>query len=284
MKFRRFLCALLCGAATVHAEPLRVLTTIKPLQLIVLAVTGGDSSVQVDALLPAQASPHDYQLRPSDRQKLANADIVFWVGPQLELFLERALANAKVAEALAPHESQEHDAADGHDGHIWMDPLAGAELAERVATRLGALRPAQATSWHANAAALRQRLMRLDAELRAALPSRRAGYIVSHDAFAPFERRYGLQHEATLSDGEERPPGPRRLAEIERSIAQGKVTCALLEPHYDRKLMATLVAGTAVKSVTVDTLAENSASDGRGLEAFYRGLGRAFADCLRRER
>lgn len=280
MKFRRFLCALLCAAGTVHAEPLRVLTTIKPLQLIVLAVTGGDPSVQVDTLLPAQASPHDYQLRPSDRQKLADADIVFWVGPQLELFLERALVNAKATEAVGSQDS-DHDEAHKHDGHIWMDPLEGAELAGRVAMRLGQLRPAQADLWRANATALKQRLQRFDVELRAALPARRAGYIVSHDAFGPFERRYGLRHAATLSDGDERPAGPRRLAEVKQLISQGAVTCALLEPHYDRKLLATLMADTTVKSLTVDTLAESSAIDRQGLEGFYRGLGRAFADCLK---
>lgn len=267
------------GAVTgSSAEPLRVLTTIKPLQLIALAVIGENSDVQVDVLLSSQSSPHDYQLKPSDREKIARADAVFWVGPGLELFLERVLTSSEgraAAEALQPDGSHHEDA------HIWMDPLAAAAIAEQMATRLGQLRPQQAADWRRNAAGLRQRLIALDRELDVSLRIRPAhGYLVSHDAFGRFEARYGLRHVASLSDGDERPPGPRRIVAIKQAIAHGEVACALLEPLYDRKLVQTIFGGTTVKQIEVDTLAGNIALDRQGLENFYRGLGRVFGDCI----
>ena len=53
-----------CGLVQLAAAeaPLRVLTSIKPLQLVALAV-GGDA-IQTEVLLDPQFSPHDYQLRP----------------------------------------------------------------------------------------------------------------------------------------------------------------------------------------------------------------------------
>lgn len=285
MIFRKLLIAYWCALTTVTAmaaePPARVLTTIKPLQLLVLAVTGDDPAVHVDVLLPPQASPHDYQLKPSDRAKIAGADAVFWVGPGLELFLERVLTSSvgpKFIEAFQPNGSHHQDA------HIWMDPLAATEIADRIAAGLARLRPEQAAIWQRNAADLRQRLIALDRELSGKLrgiqPKR--GYLVSHDAFVGFETRYGLRHVDALSDGEERPPGPRRMATIKEAITHGAIGCALLEPQYDRKLVQALLDGSAVQSVVVDTLAGEIAADRQGLEQFYRGLGRAFEMCLKK--
>jgi zinc transport system substrate-binding protein len=205
--------------------------------------------------------------------------VIFWVGPGLELFLQRVLtaSNGRViTEAFQPDGDHHSDA------HIWMDPLAAAAIAEQMAARLIQLRPARAATWRNNAAALRQRLVALDAELGHTLRRNKAaqGYLVSHDAFGGFERRYGLQHAATLSDGEERPPGPRRIAAIREGIARGEIGCALLEPQFDRKLVQTVLGGTAVQQIMVDSLAGNIAVGTRGLEDFYRGVGRAFSACL----
>lgn len=274
-----------CGLAlllsgTAGAEPaIHILTTVKPLQLIAMAVVGDDPGVRVDVLLPADVSPHDYQLKPSDRAKLTGADAIFWVGPGLEVFLERALTSAKgpVVKAFQP---------DGYhhtDAHIWMDPLRAASIADHIADQLARLQPSRAEQLYRNAGELKHRLTVLNAELAQALKSMPTrGYVVSHDAFGGFEARYGLQHAAALSDGDERPPGPRRLAAIREAVGRGEIRCALLEPQFDRKLVQTLFAGTAVKQVTVDTLAGNIGANPQGLESFYRGLGAAFTACLQK--
>ncbi|MET0378024.1 MAG: zinc ABC transporter substrate-binding protein [Spongiibacteraceae bacterium] len=281
MNFRKLIAAwclfLGVGSAIAAEPPLRVLTTIKPLQLIALAVTGGDPDVQVDVLLAPQSSPHDYQLKPSDREKIAVADAIFWVGPGLELFLERVLTSAGDARAVALQpDGSHHD-----DAHIWMEPMAAAEIADQLVAHLAQLRPQQAAVWRRNAADLRRRLTALDRELAIVLRVQSPqGYLVSHDAFARFESRYGLRHVAALSDGEERPPGPRRIAAIKAGIARGEIGCALLEPQYDRKTVRTVFGDTAVRQINVDTLAGDIAPDREGLEKFYRGLGRVFRECI----
>ena len=80
------LAALLIAPA--QAE-VRVLTSIKPLQLIAAAVQDGAGSP--DVLLPPGASPHHYALRPSDIRRLGEAELFYWVGPDLESFLPRVL-------------------------------------------------------------------------------------------------------------------------------------------------------------------------------------------------
>lgn len=116
----------LFGAAPAHAA-VEVLTSIKPLQLIAAAVQDGVGAP--DVLLPASASAHHYVLRPSDVRRIRNAELFYWIGPDLESFLPRVLDGRKgpsVALQEQPGltlrhfgEAHEHghDAHDAHDAH-----------------------------------------------------------------------------------------------------------------------------------------------------------------------
>jgi zinc transport system substrate-binding protein len=289
MKTRSLLLFLLLSSCSAFgADRLRVLTTIKPLQLIALAVTGGGADV--DLLLSADVSPHDYQLKPSDRAKLAGAEVVFWVGPGLETFLERALTSMSAqirVEAFQPN--------GGHaiDAHIWMDPQAAINIARQMSITLARIRPAQAELWRGNVQKLETGLIQLDQELTTKFGGIKQGrgYLVSHDAFAGFERRYGLQHTATLSDGHELPPGPRRMMDVRALIERGEIGCVLLEPQYDRKVIDAVIGQSLVKRVQIDPLAKGvridaspSSADAAVLAVtqFYRGVGQAMADCVSR--
>ena len=67
----------------------QILTSIKPLQLIAAAIQDGQGEPLV--LLPPGASPHYFVLRPSDAKRLDQADLFYWIGPDLENFLPRLL-------------------------------------------------------------------------------------------------------------------------------------------------------------------------------------------------
>lgn len=81
---------------TTSAQALDVVTSIKPLQLLTQELI--DTDDQLTLLLPAMASPHDYQMRPSDMRKLQQADLFLWIGPQMERFLARPLRSALTSE------------------------------------------------------------------------------------------------------------------------------------------------------------------------------------------
>ena len=253
--------------------PLRVLTSIKPLQLIALAV-GGDA-VRVDVLLDPQFSPHDYQLRPSDRAKLNDAAMVFWVGPQLEAFLQqpiKSLSNRATIVSL-----QDAD----EDPHIWMDPIATISIARKMATTLVAARPERRAYFEANSERLATALMQQDAEHRAQLKQLPAlrGFMVSHDAYSRFERRYGLAHRAALTDASDMPPSAKSLMNIERELADGRIACVWRQPH-EGKLYERIVGGKNIRSITIDAMAVGVPLDSRGIEVFYQRLWEAAIACL----
>jgi len=77
---------LLCGTAI--AAP-RVVASTKPVHSLVSAVMAGVGEPAL--IVKGAASPHTYSLRPSDAAALEAADIVFWTGHGMELFLADAL-------------------------------------------------------------------------------------------------------------------------------------------------------------------------------------------------
>ncbi|WP_317177213.1 zinc ABC transporter substrate-binding protein ZnuA [Pectobacterium sp. HCp5_1] len=82
--------ALLASGMSISAASAAVITSIRPLGFIASAIADGVTPTEV--LLPDGASPHDYALRPSDVQRLQSAELVIWVGPEMEAFLGKPLA------------------------------------------------------------------------------------------------------------------------------------------------------------------------------------------------
>lgn len=96
-----------------------ILTSIKPLGFIASSIADGVTDTEV--LVPAGASPHDYSLKPSDVEKLKNAELVLWIGKDVDSFLAASLrpmsaqkvltiADFNEIEAFLDHEDEEdHD-------------------------------------------------------------------------------------------------------------------------------------------------------------------------------
>ena len=109
------------GTLTAQAE-INVVASIKPVHSLVAAVMEGVGTP--DLIVEGASSPHNYALKPSQAQELEKADLVFWVGHQLEAFLEKPIeaiaTKAKAVELLDAHgltklEFREGGAFDEHD-------------------------------------------------------------------------------------------------------------------------------------------------------------------------
>ena len=75
-------------AGSAWAEP-KVVASIKPIHSLVAGVMEGVGEPEL--LVEGAGSPHGYQLKPSQAASLSAAEIVFWVGPELETFLRKPL-------------------------------------------------------------------------------------------------------------------------------------------------------------------------------------------------
>ncbi|WP_204112415.1 zinc ABC transporter substrate-binding protein [Shimia biformata] len=82
--------ALFCAAGTAAAEVPNVAADIAPVRALVARVMDGVGTP--DQVLPANASPHGYSMRPSEAAILEKADLVFWVGPELAPWMGKAVS------------------------------------------------------------------------------------------------------------------------------------------------------------------------------------------------
>ncbi|MEM8650732.1 MAG: zinc ABC transporter substrate-binding protein, partial [Pseudomonadota bacterium] len=104
------------AASSVSAQAeIKVVASIKPVHSLVAAVMEGVSTP--DLIVDGAGSPHTYALKPSQAQALENADVVFWIGHELEAFLEKPLeaiaTKAKAVELIDAHDLVKLDLREG---------------------------------------------------------------------------------------------------------------------------------------------------------------------------
>lgn len=75
----------------IASETKGVVTTIQPINSLVSAVIGNTG--KTISLIPAEISPHEYKLKPSDTKKLQNANIIFFVSDHLESSVTKVFEN-----------------------------------------------------------------------------------------------------------------------------------------------------------------------------------------------
>ncbi len=288
---------LLIGSA--QAE-VKVLTSIKPLQLIAAAVQDGVAVPEV--LLPPGASPHNYALRPSDVRKVQSVDLVYWIGPDMEGFLPRVLKGRtlpSVAVQDLPGLKLRHFAEDNHshaeeadehdhdhrpgslDSHLWLSPINARVIATKIATDLSAADPANAARYQSNLKAFDERLDALDLRLKARLADITGKpYFVFHEAFDYFEDAYGLKHTGVFSVAAEVQPGAQHVAAMRMRLQEVGKTCVFSEPPLRPRLAETLVAGLPVKLAELDALGGYTPATAQGYEQVLEKLGNDLAGCL----
>ena len=288
---------LLIGSA--QAE-VKVLTSIKPLQLIAAAVQDGVAIPEV--LLPPGASPHNYALRPSDVRKVQSVDLLYWIGPDMEGFLPRVLNGRtlpNVAVQDLPGMKLRHFAEDNHshaeeadehdhdhrpgslDAHLWLSPINARVIATKMAADLSAADPANAARYQSNLKAFDERLDALDLRLKARLAGI-AGkpYFVFHEAFDYFEEAYGLKHAGVFSVAAEVQPGAQHVSAMRTRLQEVGKTCVFSEPPLRPRLAETLVAGLPVKLAELDALGGYTPATAQGYEQVLEKLGNDLAGCL----
>jgi zinc transport system substrate-binding protein len=291
-----------CG---LFAAPPKVVVSIAPLHSLVAGVMEGVGTPAL--LLKGTASPHDYALRPSDAAMLTEADIVFWIGASLEGFLEKPLRTNKtkhvaLIEAVSvrypvrkggvwgddghAHNHAHH--AHGHDHrhasvdpHVWLDPINAGDMVDAIAHELSTLDAENSKRYAANASALRQRLTALDREIETMLtPVKHAPFIVFHDGYQYFEKRYGLKGVGTMMVNPEQKPSAQRLRALRDKVQKSGVVCVFAEPQYSDGLVKSIVEGTTARSSTWDPLGSSVVSGGEAYFLTMRQMGESGRRCL----
>ena len=231
-----------------------VVSSITPLTLIAKAVLGGE--LDVKQLLPDQEIPHHYSMRVSDRRLFEEADLLLWIGPQLEGFMASLAATRKPSAVITAAELKDivwPDATDrGRDYHLWLNPENAVLIARALVTNVAAIEGVNHTL-------LAQRLAIFESEMdvlkqkisKRLLPHNNNKFIVDHDAFRHFTETFLLRNSGFLRDSNGLEIGVREKSLL---MAQQGVRCVVAEPESRIARMQHLANALGANLVVIDPL------------------------------
>ncbi len=231
-----------CGDASKDTDDGSAIRAVASLEVFADMVrnVGGDR-VHVDALLPAGADVHTYELAPAKAADVVKADIVFLNGLGLEESVGdvvRSVAEGPIVELAAGLPTIR-----GDNPHLWLDVQLAERYVERIRDALSAADADGRLTYQANAAAYLDELRRLDAEIAAGvetIPAANRRLVTFHDAFPYFADRYGLEMVAVVAPSPGQEPSARAIADLVEAI-EG-LPAVFAEPQFNAQVLE-LAAG-----------------------------------------
>ena len=287
--------------SSANAE-VKVVTSIKPIHSLASYVMDGVG--KPDVIVDGYNSPHGFSLKPSHAKMLENADLVIWIGEDLEAFLEKPLdtiaKKAKNIEVMdlkgikklkfreknifeghddhghdehkehghdehkdehkehGHDEHKEHDGHEGHahgehDSHVWLDPMNAKVIVKEITKQLVQLDSKNSATYKANSKKALADIDKLTKNIKKDL-SKDLRFVVFHDAYQYFEKRFGIQVLGALTVNTDVMPGAEQLSEIREVIEHEKVNCIFSEPQFNPSIIKSIAKDTKVKTGILDPL------------------------------
>jgi zinc transport system substrate-binding protein len=288
---------------------IKVVASIKPIHSLVSYVMDGIGKPAL--IVDGSNSPHNFNMKPSNAKDIENADIIFWVGEDIESFLEKPLKSiskkAKIIEMMDikginklkfrernifedhkghdhghkkkdkhddhGHKKKEsHDHGHGHkkevkhddhghghgefDPHIWLNPHNAEVMVEEIAKQLIAIDPQNSATYKKNSEKAVNDIEKLINATKKEL-KKNISFIVFHDAYQYFEKRFGLKTLGALTVNTDVLPGAEQLKDIRKVIKKENAKCIFSEPQFNPKIIKAIAKDTNIKTGVLDPLGAN---------------------------
>ena len=292
-----------------------VVTSIKPLHSLTSYIMEGVGEPEL--IIDGVASPHNFQIKPSHAKMLQNADLVIWIGEDLESFLPTALKSIpkdavvfelldqsglkklkfrekNIFEGHDDHGHDEHakmeddhddhghdDHGHGHgsfDPHIWLDPANAKVIVKKITNQLSKIDKDNASTYKANSKKVIKDLDGLIKEVKNEI-NKDASFVVFHDAYQYFEKRFGLSVIGALTVNPDVMPGAEQLSEIREVIEHEKAKCIFSEPQFNPNIINSIASDTGVKTGVLDPLGANIDKGKNMYFDLIKGMSNSLKDC-----
>lgn len=292
-----------------------IMVSIKPFYNICARVMQSVGTPEL--LLHNNASPHDYQLKPSDIKLLDAANLVIWGGPELEGYLKKPIENIRPTKDMnlakipglkllslrtstnwEDHEhcshghkdcnhNHDHDHAGSHDAqqkfsdaHFWLNPDNAVKIANAIAKRLSSIDPIHARIYKKNAADFAREINTKKMQWQKQLkPMHNKPFIVFHDAYQYFEKSFNLNGAGSITLNPEVPPSVQRIKQIQNLLTEEQVKCIFIEPQFNSKIIDAVTNGLPVYQGTLDPLGREEDIGAQGYIILLDNLTQNFVAC-----
>jgi len=183
------------------------------------------------------------------------------------------------------HDEHKHDE-DEHatvnvDPHGWLDPYNGKIWLDVIATALSKIDPTNSDIYFANATQGKADIDAATSEIDATLAEfRGTDFIVYHDAYQYFEKRFDVLAAGSISLGDVSDPSPARIVEIREKVEKLGITCVFSEPQFNPELVRTVADGTSVTTREIDPLGTTFTLGPDFYLDVLRSIAQTMASCL----
>lgn len=278
---------ILCAGSALAAEAggFRVVVSIKPVHAIAAALLEG---ITEPVLLVGEGRiPQGYRLTPAQQQAVREADLVIWVGPELERFLvepvgqlppERVMTllddeNIKILPSRWDDESR--------DPYFWLDSRNMLILIDELTQRFIDRDSARAHVYLRNRNEVRRKVAALDRRFEYGYRALKGGVVLNYyDTLQYFEQAYALRVGGTLSPGPETPVAAERLLRERAKLANGEYACVLGEVGMEEPDRDLLMQGVDVRQAEIDVFGVQQ-KPGEGLYlALMDAIAKAIEQCI----
>ncbi|MCW8944957.1 MAG: SCO family protein [Sedimenticola sp.] len=249
---------------SVADERLHVVTTIKPLHSILAGLMVGTEGPEL--LLEEDATPFGYQLSEEQKSKLSKANMIVWVGPELEKFLIEPVENATKAgvsvltlldnpelKILPSRWSKDEDDSE-RDPFFWMDSRNTLILVDELSRALMDVDTGRAHLYKRNRDQLLSRVAELDRRLEYGYRGLKSGVGMAYfDTLQYFEQAYALKIRGVMAQSPEQPVDASQLLMSRVKLKEGYYACLLTERAMPMPEFPLLTEGVEINIGVLDS-------------------------------
>lgn len=274
-------------SADVSAQSSRKLTVVTTTNIVGDTVRNvvGDAADVISLMAPG-IDPHLYQATQGDLRRLAQADVIFYNGLQLEgkigdilQRMGRRTPTYAVTEYITPDELLVDDSFGGvYDPHVWFDVSMWIKAVERVRDAMAEVDPGRADVYAANAARFIAELEALDDEVEAlfaSIPPDRRVLVTAHDAFGYLGHRYGIEVVALQGISTETEFGLADVRNLVDLLVERQISAVFVETSVSARGIQAVIEGARARGHSVEIggeLFSDSLGAGGTPEGTYIGM------------
>lgn len=220
----------------------KVVTTFTVIQDIAQNVAG--DAATVESITKPGAEIHDYQPTPRDIVKTQSADLILWNGFGLERWFGRFFENIKnvpsatVTDGITPLPIQDGPYLGNPNPHAWMSSKNALIYVENIRAALVKYDPGNAQIYDRNARNYAEKIIQLDAPLRARLagiPSGQRWLVTSEGAFSYLAKDYDMREAYLWPINAEQQGTPQQVKTLIDLVRQQNIPVVFSESTISDK-------------------------------------------------
>lgn len=215
----------------------KIITSIAPIYGLIKPLLK-NTNIKIDLLLPTNQSPHSIFLKPSQFNKLKNADIIIWCGEELEYGLKNIIKKIKKNKIIIKLSSIKMLKFLNirnfkiKDQHFFLNPenvtIILLFLTEILSKNLINIK----FMIKDNSQEIQKKIFKINKKIRnKLLQLKKIPFIVLHDGFQYFEKYYNLNHQFSIYLHSKQSLSIKRLNIIRKIIEKKKIQHIFIEPQ-----------------------------------------------------